>query len=99
MPVARRVCEIQDTRRRTLRFSLSKISRASVRVLAPSGRTVLSVTAGVVGRGTRTVAWKVPRRAGEYAVRIDATDLAGNSASVEEPVEVLEPKRRRRARK
>jgi hypothetical protein len=83
----------------TLRFSLSKISRASVRVTAPSGRTVLSVAAGVVGRGTRTVAWKVPRRAGEYTVRLDATDLAGNAASVEGPVEVLKPKRRKRAAK
>jgi D-glucuronyl C5-epimerase C-terminus len=84
---------------RSLRFTLSKISRASVRVTAPSGRTVLSVAAGVVGRGTRSVAWRVPRRAGEYTVRVDATDLAGNSASVEEPVEVLAPKRRRSAAK
>jgi hypothetical protein len=82
---------------KTLRFSLSKISRASVRVTAPSGRTVLAVSAGVVGRGTRLVAWKVPRRAGDYTVRIDATDLAGNAASVEGPVEVLKPKRRKRA--
>jgi hypothetical protein len=81
---------------KTLRFSLSKISRASVRVTAPSGRTVLSVAAGVVGRGTRAVAWRVPRRAGDYTVRIDATDLAGNVASVEGPVAVLEPKRRKR---
>ena len=84
---------------RTLRFSLSKISSATVRVTAPGGRTVLSVAAGVVGRGTRSVAWRVPRRAGEYTVRVDATDLAGNSASIEEPVAVLEPKRRRRAAK
>src|SRR5215216_1776318 len=74
---------------RTLRFILSKISSTSVRVIAPSGRTVLAVAAGVVGRGTRTVAWRVPRRAGEYTVRIDATDLAGNPASIEGPVQVL----------
>ena len=84
---------------RTLGFMLSKISSTSVRVIAPSGRTVLAVAAGVVGRGTRTVAWRVPRRAGEYTVRLDATDLAGNAASVEEAVEVLAPKRRRRAAK
>ena len=80
----------------TLRFSLSKISRASVRVTAPSGRSVLSVVAGVVGHGTRTLAWKPPRRPGRYTLRVDATDLAGNAASVAGYVEVLEPKRRRR---
>ena len=70
-----------------------------MRVTAPSGRTVLSVAAGVVGRGTRTVAWKVPRRAGEYTLRVDATDLAGNAASVEGYVEVLKPKHRKRGAK
>ena len=83
----------------TLRFSLSKISRVSVRVTAPSGRTVLSLAAGVLGRGTRSIAWRVPRRAGDYTLRVDATDLAGNAASTDGPVEVLEPKRRRRAAK
>ena len=39
---------------------------------------MLSVAAGTVGRGTRTVSWKVPRKRGDYTVRIDATDLAGN---------------------
>ena len=67
-----------------------------MRVTAPSGRSVLSVVAGVVGHGTRTVAWKPPRRPGEYTLRIAATDLAGNAASVAGSVEVLEPKRRRR---
>src|SRR5829696_4138590 len=45
---------------RTLRFTLSKISSATATVTAPSGRTVLSVALGTVGRGTRTVAWRVP---------------------------------------
>ena len=57
---------------------------------------VLSVAAGVVGHGTRTVAWKPPRRPGTYTLRIDATDLAGNAASVAGYVEVLKPKRRKR---
>ncbi len=83
----------------TLRFSLSKISRATVRVIAPSGRVVLSVAAGVVGRGSRSVAWKVPRRAGDYKLQVGATDLAGNAASAEGTVEVLEPKRRSKASK
>src|SRR5215218_319094 len=80
----------------TLAFSLSKISRTSVSVTAPDGQRVLSVVAGTVGRGTRTVSWTVPRKAGLYTVRIDATDLAGNAASVEDTVQVLKPKRRRK---
>src|SRR5215207_11520732 len=95
--LALRTTRLRGGATRTLRFSLSKISRASVRVAAPSGRTVLAVAAGVVGRGTRSVAWRVPRRAGYYTVRIDATDLAGNAARFEGPVEVLKPKRRKRA--
>jgi hypothetical protein len=83
----------------TLRFSLSKISSVTVRVTAPSGRTVLATAAGVLGRGTRSIAWRVPRRAGEYTLRVAATDLAGNAASTDGPVDVLEPKRRRRAAK
>jgi hypothetical protein len=78
----------------TLKFSLSKISRTSVSVTAPDGKRVLSVAAGTVGRGTRTVSWTVPRKRGTYTVRIDAIDLAGNATSIEEPVEVLRPKRR-----
>jgi hypothetical protein len=81
---------------RTLRFSLSKISRATVTVTAPDGDRVLSVAAGVIGRGKRSVAWKVPRKAGTYTLRVDATDLAGNPASVEGPVEVLKPRRRKK---
>jgi hypothetical protein len=84
---------------RALRFTLSKISRATVTVTAPSGRTVLSVALGTVGHGTRTVAWRVPRRAGEYSVRIGATDLAGNAAAVVDTVQVLRPKRRKQAAK
>jgi hypothetical protein len=65
-----------------------------VTVTAPNGKSVLSVAAGTVGRGTRTVSWTVPRKAGDYTVRIAATDLAGNQASIEDTVEVLKPKRR-----
>jgi hypothetical protein len=78
----------------TLKFTLSKISRTSITVTAPDGKTVLSVSAGTVGRGTRTVSWTAPRKKGIYTVRIAATDLAGNDASVEDTVEVLKPKRR-----
>ena len=80
----------------TLKFSLSKISRTSISVTAPDGKRVLAVSAGTVGRGTRTVAWTPPRKPGLYTVRIDATDLAGNAGSVEGEVEVLRPKPRKK---
>jgi hypothetical protein len=95
-----RTTRVRGGAQRKLRFALSKISSAAVRVTALSGRTVLSAAAGVVGRGTRHVTWKVPRTAGLYAVRVDATDLAGNAAAaVEGSVEVLPPKRRTRGAK
>ena len=77
-----------------LTYSLSKISSTAISVTAPSGRTVLSVAAGIVGHGKRTVSWKVPRRAGIYTVRISATDLAGNRGDVTGQVEVLKPRKR-----
>jgi hypothetical protein len=78
----------------TLAFTLSKISRTSITVTAPNGKQVLAVSAGTVGRGKRTVSWNVPRKAGDYLVRIAATDLAGNEASIEDTVRVLKAKRR-----
>ena len=91
-----RTTRVRGGKEQRLRFLLSKISRASLRVTDASGRTVLSVAAGVVGRGTRAVEWDVPRKAGAYTLRVDATDLAGNAAGVVGPLEVLEPKRRKR---
>jgi hypothetical protein len=97
--IAVRTTRLRGGTRRALRFSLSKISSARVSVTAPDGRTALSAAVGTVGRGTRSVAWSVPRRAGRYAVRVDATDLAGNAASADGVVEVLKPKRRKRGAK
>jgi hypothetical protein len=94
--LALRTTRVRGGTATTLKFSLSKISRTSVSVTAPDGARVLSVSAGTVGGGTRTVSWTVPRKRGTYTVRIDATDLAGNAASIEEPVEVLKPKRRKK---
>jgi hypothetical protein len=94
--LALRTTRVRGGTATTLKFSLSKISRTSVSVTAPDGARVLSVAAGTVGGGTRTVSWTVPRKRGTYTVRIDATDLAGNAASIEEPVEVLKPKRRKK---
>jgi len=79
-----------------VRFKLSKISNVSLRITRGS-RVIESRPFGTVGYGKRTFGWEdVPRRAGEYTVRLDATDLAGNSASTEQVVEVLKPKRKRR---
>jgi hypothetical protein len=94
-----RTRRLRGGRTGTLRFTLSKISRTTVAVTAPSGRTVLSVAAGVVGRGTRRVAWRVPRKPGRYTLRVDATDLAGNPTSAAGYVEVLKPKHRKRRAK
>ena len=77
-----------------LTYSLSKISSTAISVTAPSGKPVLSVSAGTVGYGKRTVSWNVPRKAGIYTVRISATDLAGNRGSVTGTVEVLKPRKR-----
>ncbi len=75
-----------------LRFRVSKISRVLVRV-ARGDKLVFSRSALMSG-GARSFAWPVPRKTGEYAVRVTATDLAGNSSSVRETVEVLKPKKR-----
>ena len=92
--LALKTTRVRGGKATTLRFTLSKISRTSISVTAPNGKSVLSVAAGTVGRGTRTVSWTVPRKPGDYTVRIAATDLAGNQASIEDTVEVLKPKRR-----
>ncbi len=92
--LALRTTRIRGGKAGTLSFSLSKISRTSVSVTAPDGKRVLSVAAGTVGRGTRTVAWTPPRKPGIYTVRIDATDLAGNAGGTEGQVEVLKPRKR-----
>jgi hypothetical protein len=89
-----RTARLRAGKASTLAFTLSKISSTSISVTAPNGKQVLSVSAGVVGRGKRTVSWTVPRRKGLYTVRIAATDLAGNEATIEDTVEVVGRKRR-----
>ena len=72
-----------------LRFALNKISRATLVVTALDGRTPIRSALGTVGRGLRSVAWTPPRRGGAYTLRVEATDLAGNAATVEGPLEVV----------
>lgn len=80
--------------RGALRVRVSKISRVSVRV-ARAGRLVFQGGFFAGGGGRRSVVWAVPRRAGDYVVRVTATDLAGNVGTTKGTVEVLRPKRRR----
>ncbi len=91
-----RTLRVRGGERRALTFSLSKISRVTVRVTAPDGRAALVTDAGVIGRGTRSVTWAVPRRPGVYTVALAATDLAGNPGTATGTVEVLKPKRARK---
>jgi hypothetical protein len=90
--VALRTTRLRGGKPGALQFSLSKISRATVRVTGPKGNEVLAAATGVIGRGLRAVTWRVPRKPGAYTVQVDATDLAGNAATVLGAVEVLKPK-------
>ena len=74
-----------------LRFRVSKISRVSVRV--ERGGKVFAAWSSLLGGGARSFTWAVPKRRGEYEVRVSATDLAGNSSTVEDVVEVLKPRK------
>jgi hypothetical protein len=94
--LALRTLRVRGGTEGTLRFALSKIARVTVRVTAPDGRPALVTDAGVVGRGTPSVKWAVPRKPGVYAVALSATDLAGNPATVPGTVEVLKPKPKRK---
>ncbi len=70
-----------------LRFGLSKISRVNVQ-MRRAGKLVLSYGA-ILGYGTRAITVKPPRGAGTYDVRISATDLAGNSTSLADTLQIL----------
>jgi hypothetical protein len=74
-----------------LRFRVSKISRVGVTVRR--GTTVVFSTSATVGRGTRSFSWLAPRRRGDYAVSLSATDLAGNFTRSTGQIEVLKPRR------
>jgi hypothetical protein len=63
-----------------LRFKLSKISRITVKVTRGT-TSIATINPGVLGRGTKTLAWTAPAKAGAYAMSVTATDLAGNTAS------------------
>ena len=79
-----------------LRFRLSKISRVGITV-SRGTRTVFA-TSATVGHGLRAFSWRAPSRAGDYAVTIAATDLAGNRTRETATVRVLRAKRKKRHR-
>jgi hypothetical protein len=77
-----------------VRLRLSKISRVGLRV-ERAGKVVSSRPAVVVGHGTPALQWQVPRKAGDYDVKLTAVDLAGNVGTAEGTIEVLKPKSKR----
>jgi D-glucuronyl C5-epimerase C-terminus len=77
-----------------VRLRLSKISRVGLRV-ERAGKVVSVRPAVVVGHGTPSLSWPVPRKAGEYDMKLTAVDLAGNVGTAEGTIEVLKPKRKR----
>ena len=52
----------------------------------------------MVGHGTPSLRWPVPRKAGDYDIELTAVDLAGNVSTAAGTLEVLKPKKRKRAR-
>ncbi len=69
-----------------LKFTLSKISAVHVS-LSRGGKVVYSTTS-TLPYGTRSIPLTPPRKAKEYVVHIDATDLAGNATSIDDTVAV-----------
>ena len=83
----------------TLRFELSKISRVTVSVVH-EGKVVFSRGPTLMGYGTRSIAWTVPRKpVGDHEVRLSAVDLAGNAGTASGPVEVLKPLPKKKKRR
>ena len=80
---------------RRIRVSLSKISNVSLRI-ERAGTLVHARYVGALPRGSHTLGWSVPRKAGAYTVALTARDLAGNPATAAAEVEVLRPPRRKR---
>lgn len=71
---------LKPNRAGKLRFTLSKISRVGV-TIARGAKPVATLSPGTLGHGTKSLAWRAPKRTGDYTVTIQATDLAGNAGS------------------
>ena len=77
---------IRHGRRATIRFRLSKVSHVGI-VLVRGAQTVFQTSAGF-SHGVHAFAIPALRRRGDYAVRLAATDLAGNFARISGTVQV-----------
>ena len=51
-------------------------------------KLIATINPGVLGRGTKTLAWTAPKKTGAYGMSVSATDLAGNAASASGEVTV-----------
>jgi hypothetical protein len=69
-----------------LRFRLDKIARVSVKIMR-GPQLADERGLGTVGRGSRWIVFR-PKHSGAYTITINATDLAGNPATVTATVEV-----------
>jgi hypothetical protein len=76
-----------------VRFTLSKISSVDLRITRGE-KVVEARPFGLVGYGSRSFGWDVPRRAGTYTVQLTARDLTGHLASDVDAVTVVKPRKR-----
>ena len=78
-----------------IKMSLDKISGVTLRITRGE-KLVHTRYVGNLSRGSHTIGWRVPRRAGDYTVTLAARDLAGNPATATGEVEVLQPRKKKR---
>ena len=80
-----------------LTFTLDKVSHVQVKVVG--GTRTVYYASTLVYRGTRSVTWARPAKAGSYQIELTAVDLAGNRTQVTGPLTILparhKPKRHR----
>jgi hypothetical protein len=83
-PPVLRIRTTRGTARKPLpvTFTLSKISTVSLFV------NDVPITSARLGRGKNTLRWAGRKKPGDVNVRLDATDLAGNKASVAKIVQL-----------
>ena len=78
-----------------IKMSLDKISGVTLRITRGE-KLVHTRYVGSLSRGSHTLGWQVPRRAGDYTVTLAARDLAGNPATATGDIEVLKPRKKKR---
>jgi hypothetical protein len=78
---------VRKGKRFSLQFTLSKYSRVGVVIVGPGGNTLFSTSASF-GYGTRAFAVPALKHKGTYAIRMSATDLAGNFSQFSGTIQV-----------